>query len=88
MISASQIEDIGRYASAQPLSEQMLSALRQQFPEVHFSYCMDDDVIGATPALEGEGFNLYLVDSSNHCFALTTDPDVASGVVVAELDND
>ncbi len=88
MISAQQIEDIGRCAGEQTLSEDMLSALRQRFPDIHFTYCLDDDVIGASPALQAERFNLYLVDTSHHCFSFTADPAQASGVVVAELDDE
>ncbi len=88
MISAQQIEAIRRYASVQPLGEEMLPALRQQFPDIHFSYCRDDDVIGAEPALQAEGFNLYLVDSRHHCFGFTGDLALASGVVVAELEDE
>lgn len=86
MISSQQIDEIGRYAGSQPLSEGMLQALRQQFPEIHFTYCLDDDVIGAEPVQEQAAFNLYLVDTRNHCFAFTADPEVASGIVVAEID--
>jgi len=87
VISTQQIEAISRFASEQSLSQDMLLALRLQFPDIHFTYCLDDDVIGASPALQAEGFNLYLVDTRNHCFTFTGDPALASGVVVAELDN-
>lgn len=59
--------------------------LRVAFPDLHFTFCVDDDVIADKPASELPGFNLYLVDSSNHCLRLTTDPEAASGLVVAEL---
>ncbi|MBW9266788.1 MAG: hypothetical protein K1563_01070 [Candidatus Thiodiazotropha sp. (ex. Lucinisca nassula)] len=48
---------------------------------------MDDDVIGARPVHEHAGFNLYLVDSSNHCLSFTQDMVVASGLVVAEIED-
>lgn len=37
----------------------------------------------ARPVLERPGFNLYLINGSKHCLNLTTDPDVAIGVVIA-----
>ena len=81
-----QIDAIGQFAVSRPLSEATVADLRQQFPGIHFTYCMDDDVVAANPVYQDSGFNLYLVDSRNHCLSFTQDPDIATGVVVAELD--
>jgi hypothetical protein len=47
---------------------------------------MDDDVIAASPLHESENFNLYLIDSRNHCLCFTQDMNVATGIVVAEIE--
>jgi hypothetical protein len=47
---------------------------------------MDDDVMVARPVLEATGFNLYLIDSSQHCLGFTQDMELATGVVVAEIE--
>ena len=86
MITQDQIDAIGQFAVSRPLSEATVATLRQQFPEIHFTYCMDDDVFAADPVYEHSGFNLYLVDSRNHCLSFTRDPGVATGIVVAELE--
>jgi hypothetical protein len=62
-----------------------LSALRQQFPDIHFTYCMDDDLPNNTPVIEHKDFNLYLIDGREHCLCLTNDYDIATGIVVAEI---
>jgi hypothetical protein len=62
-----------------------LSVLRQQYPAIHFTYCMDDDLPNNTPVIEHKDFNLYLVDGREHCLCLTNDYDVATGIVVAEV---
>jgi hypothetical protein len=62
-----------------------LSVLRQQFPEIHFTYCMDDDLPNNTPVIEHKDFNLYLIDGREHCLCLTNDYDTATGIVVAEV---
>lgn len=41
-----------------------------------------------TPYLEGERFSLFLVDGRNHCWEITADPATASGLVIAERDDD
>ncbi|MEW7979769.1 MAG: DUF6129 family protein [Candidatus Sedimenticola endophacoides] len=88
MISAEQLESIGRFARQQPLSEEFVTTLREKFPQVHFTYCMDDDVVSATPVYEDELFNLYLIDSRNHCLSFTRDGEIATGVVLAEKEDE
>ena len=62
-----------------------LSVLRQQYPNFHFTYCMDDDLPNNTPVIEYKAFNLYLIDGREHCLCLTNDYEVATGIVVAEI---
>jgi hypothetical protein len=66
------------------IAESVLAELRAAHRGVHFSWCMDDDVGRAKPVMQRPGFNLYLVDSREHCLKLTNDADVATGVLVAE----
>jgi len=88
MINQEQLDRIGRLATGQRLSEAVVYLLRREFPDIHFTYCMDDDVVGATPLLEERSFNLYLIDSSDHCLRFTQEMELASGVVVAEIEPD
>lgn len=86
MISQDQIDQIGDQLTKLILDDTVVSGLRKDFPEIHFTYCMDDDVVAATPVHETESFNLYLIDSSNHCLSFTQDMQLATGVVVAEIE--
>jgi hypothetical protein len=86
MITQAQIAQIGELLSRRSVEESAVIELRQQFPDIHFTYCMDDDVIAATPLHEAERFNLYLIDSRNHCLSFTQDSSVATGIVVAEIE--
>jgi hypothetical protein len=68
------------------LDEALLGNLRSAHPGVHFTLCLDDDItVNAKPVAERPGFNIYLVNSSDHCSTLTNDPDCASGIVLAQL---
>jgi hypothetical protein len=87
MIAQAQIDEIGELLSHRCVEESAVIELRQQFPEIHFTYCMDDDVIAATPLHEADRFNLYLIDSRNHCLSFTQDLSVATGIVVAEIED-
>jgi len=64
-------------------NEIVLSDLKQKWADVHFTLCADDDIINAKPVRETPQFNLYLVNTSQHCAVLTNDLDHASGVVIA-----
>ncbi|QEP44384.1 hypothetical protein D5085_15375 [Ectothiorhodospiraceae bacterium BW-2] len=88
MISATQLQAVSEQLQQRGLSEATLSELRQQFSEIHFTYCSDDDITIETAALSHPTFNLYLVDSRNHCLNLTTDSEVATGIVVAEVEQE
>lgn len=86
MITQAQVEDIGAFLTQQTVDESTVMELRQKFPDIHFTYCMDDDVIAASPLHESETFNLYLIDSRNHCLSFTQELDIATGIVVAEIE--
>jgi len=88
MISPELLESIALAINAQPLNESVVAILRGDYPGTHFTYCLDDDVGNYQPALENPGFNLYLVDGSEHCLCLTRDYEHASGIVIAEVIED
>ena len=80
-----QLQTIASVIDAQTLSESLVMTLRSEYPGLHFTYCMDDDVGSHAPAYEGTGFNLYLVDGREHCLCLTANYEHASGLVIAEV---
>ena len=87
MISQQQLERISELVTRESVIESgSVERLRGEFPDIHFTYCMDDDVFAALPVLEQERFNLYLVDSRNHCISLTQDREIATGILVAEVE--
>lgn len=89
MISEEQTEQLAALIEQQlPLDEAVVSGLRKAFPDYHFTYCLDDDIVTGKPVVEREAFNLYLIDGREHCLCLTNDHDAATGVVVAEVVED
>lgn len=81
MITPQQLAQVGA-AVGQDASA---AALRQRFPELHFTVCSEDDVSPLyQPALSIAGYDLFLISgSSGHCLALTNSPESATGIVVA-----
>ncbi|MDP2902856.1 MAG: DUF6129 family protein [Methylovulum sp.] len=85
MITSNQLHAIAQTIQTLGVGDDTVSTLRQDYPSVHFTYCMDDDLPNNTPVLEQEKFNLYLIDGREHCLCLTTDHQTATGIVVAEI---
>ncbi len=71
--------------ASQPLSESVVAAMRQDYPGIHFTYCLEDDIPNHEPLLSFDHFNLYLVDGRQHCLCLTHNYDNATGIVIAEV---
>ena len=86
MITQEQLNEIGQSASQEAIiCEDIVNQFRERFPDIHFTYCMDDDVVVANPVYEHDAFNLYLIDSREHCLCFTQEMDIATGIVVAEI---
>ena len=61
-----------------------LADFRQRFPGLSLTRCDASDMGSDEPFRTYPGFNLYLVDGSNHCWHITGDPAAATGIVVAQ----
>ena len=85
MIDEARIDEVLAAIGTAGVSQAQVAALRTRFAELPLTYCMDEDVYGAEPVHEGDGFNLYLLDANEHCPQLTGDLHRASGLVLAEV---
>ena len=88
MIAEETIDKIDKLLIDHGLDEDAVSRLRGIWPELHFTYCFDDDVCGPTAVRESNGFSIYLIDSRDHCLSFTSDATIATGLVLAEHDDD
>lgn len=79
------VAGIARVANNKTIDETLKGELKQAYPGVRFTLCSEDDIHGGKPVLHAEGFDIYLVGSSDHCLTLTNDYDLATGVVIAEV---
>lgn len=87
-MNAGEVATIADEAEVLGLCEQSLAELRARHPDVHFTYCMDDDIGHYRPYLERPSFNIYLVDGREHCLKFTTELEGATGLVLAEVIQD
>jgi hypothetical protein len=88
LITSDQLEQVLAWIGQHAASTDMEQQMRAAFPDCHFTFCSDDDVMSDAPAAESVGFNLYMVDSSSHCLCLTREMASASGLVVATVEED
>jgi hypothetical protein len=88
VIRPERLDQVTRIVERAGLNDQTLGALREAFPDMHLTYCMDDDIGVGSPMRRAEGFNIYLVDGRGHCMQFTTDPEAATGIVLAEVDDE
>lgn len=82
MIGAEQLAAVAEAARAKA----DLAALRTRFPDLHFTECSDDDVSpNFRPASDaGDCYLYYIAGADGHCLSLTNDPEIATGILVAE----
>jgi len=85
MIQESLIESVVLAVKKEGTGDSLLKLLKANHPDTYFSCCNDEDVFGPDPIYASQTFNLYLVDSSDHCLSLTKDKEVASGILIARV---
>jgi len=89
MIAEERIAALVDAVAAQGLDERTLARLREAYPDLHFTYCSDDDIVNAKPVAERPGFKVYLVGgTSGHCLTMTNDSEFATGLVLAAVTED
>lgn len=88
MIEETVIDEINSLIAGHGLDESALSELRNKWPDIHFTYCSDDDICGPSPVRESDGFSIYLIDSREHCLNFTASTEIATGLVLAEHEDD
>ncbi|WP_448189589.1 hypothetical protein [Azospirillum sp. sgz301742] len=90
-LSAERIENVVALASGHFAAGETVSAVVQAVKAAHpgltvtgtFASIMTDE-----PYREEERFDLFLVDGSGHCWTITGSPDAATGLVIAERDEE
>lgn len=74
-----QVEELLKEAAG---PAELAPALRSRFPDLALSSCDASDVL-ETPFRRFALFDLHLLNSRDHCTHITTDPDCATGLLLA-----
>jgi hypothetical protein len=81
--TASEVEQIEALLSGDHAAPEVLAAFRSRFPGRSLTRCDASDMSAELPFRRLPNADLYLVDGRNHCWRITTDPALATGVVLA-----
>jgi hypothetical protein len=89
MITDQLLDQVTTIIERAGLTPESVAALRDAFPDLHFTHCLDDDIgAGIDPIREADGFNLYLLTKAEHCISFTRSQESATGLVLAEVTED
>jgi len=69
--------------SAPDADARVFAQLRSRFPQLSWTRCDASDVT-ESPFRTYSKFEVHLVDRSDHCVQITTDPARATGIVLAD----
>ena len=81
-LSADDLTRIEALLGAAEADAQTLVALRRQFPGLSLTRCDASDVI-EEPFRSFAAYDLHLMDVSDHCPVVVSDPAAASGLILA-----
>ena len=86
MITPTTLPRVGEAA----LLDGSAAALRQRFPELHFTECSEDDVSPRyRSAFSVEGYELfYIAGATGHCLEVTNNAESATGILIASKVDD
>lgn len=87
-LSANDLVQIEALLAAPGAQAQALALLRQSFPRLSLTRCDPSDLGDERPFRAFGRFELHLVDGTDHCWRLTSDPERATGLVVVMLKED
>lgn len=82
-LTAAEVSELEALLAVSDGGAQLIQQFRERFPGRSLTRCDESDMGGDEPFRRFEAVDLYLVDGRDHCWHITADPQVATGVVVA-----
>ena len=81
-LDPTQLAEIETLLNSDADTSGVVAALRKSVPGMTVTLCDPSDVDLETPFRTWSRFSLFLVDSADHCWRLTTDAARATGLVL------
>jgi hypothetical protein len=61
--------------------------LKSNFPDILIKLEDDDNISGIDPVYSGNTYNLYFIDTGNHCHTLTRNSEAATGILIGIIES-
>lgn len=82
-LSAQQLDGLNQLLLSITPENNPVTQIRASFPAISVSRCDASDMRGELPFRRAGEYDVFLVDTSNHCWRIIDDPQNASGIVIA-----
>lgn len=82
-MSATEVDRIESWLSSQQSASELVAAFRNRFPGRTLTRCDASDICEESPFRRLANADLYLIDGRSHCWQITADPEIATGVLLA-----
>lgn len=82
-LSTTQLAQLETLCATSDGGPQVAAAFRSQFPGLSLTRCDVSDMGAEEPYRQFAKVDMYLVNGGGHCWQLTRDPEVATGIVLA-----
>ena len=82
-ITRDQVETLAGVLVGLPSGDNPVPAVRASFPDLSVTRCAADDMRDETPFCRIGEYDLFLVDTSNHCWHIIDEPAAATGIILA-----
>lgn len=81
-LSDNDLSEIEKLLTAEDASVPVFAELRRRFPALSWTQCDASDVT-EDPFRTFSRFDIHLLDTADHCAHITSDPERATGVILA-----
>jgi len=82
-MTVEELRAIEQFLAALDMDASIFAELRRRFPNLSWLRCDASDVI-ETPYRAFERFDVHLLNNVDHCAQITSDPALATGIVLAQ----
>lgn len=82
-LDVDELSEIDRVLAGAESTAVVVAGLRRRFPQLSWTRCDAADMT-ETPFRSYSGFDIHLLNSTDHCAQITDDPARATGVVLAD----
>ncbi len=82
-LTAAELSQLESLLATSEGGPQLVREFRERFPGRSLTRCDESDMGAEEPFRRFDAVDLYLVDGRDHCWHITADPELATGVVLA-----